>query len=226
MVMDFAALPPEINSALMYAGAGSGPPTAGLPRHLAVTWPRKLSMTATSWESIISRLTKWSSGPVWGRLRPQPRPSLTSAVADHNRDGGRAGGRPGRRRRRPRTKSVFAATVNPALVASNRATLAALVATNFLGINTPAIMATQAQYAEMWVQDATAMYTYAASSLAAAVLQPARRRRRPRPPARPRRVSKTPQSPKPPPSRRLSGLTGIRGDLTSLFSASGVQPIV
>jgi len=46
------------------------------------------------------------------------------------------------------------------------------VATNFLGINTPAIMATEAQYAEMWVQDAVTMYTYSAAAAAAGVLQP------------------------------------------------------
>lgn len=50
------------------------------------------------------------------------------------------------------------------MVAANRALLAALVATNFLGINTPAIMATEAHYMEMWAQDAMAMYAYAAAS--------------------------------------------------------------
>jgi PPE-repeat protein len=58
------------------------------------------------------------------------------------------------------------------LVAANRAQLAALVATNFLGINTPAIMATEAHYAEMWAQDAAAMYGYAASSASAGTLTP------------------------------------------------------
>lgn len=57
-------------------------------------------------------------------------------------------------------------------VAANRALLAALVATNVLGINTPAIMATEALYAEMWAQDALAMYGYAAASGAAGMLQP------------------------------------------------------
>jgi PPE-repeat protein len=47
-----------------------------------------------------------------------------------------------------------------------------LVATNFLGINTPAILATEALYLEMWAQDALAMYTYAAASGAAAMLTP------------------------------------------------------
>ena len=45
-------------------------------------------------------------------------------------------------------------TVPPAVVAANRAQLATLVATNVFGQNTPAIAATEAQYAEMWAQDA------------------------------------------------------------------------
>jgi PPE-repeat protein len=41
-----------------------------------------------------------------------------------------------------------------------------LVATNLFGQNTPAIAATEAQYGEMWAQDAAAMFGYAASSAA------------------------------------------------------------
>jgi PPE-repeat protein len=48
----------------------------------------------------------------------------------------------------------------------------ALVATNFLGQNTPAIMATEAHYGAMWAQDAAAMYSYAANSAAASTLAP------------------------------------------------------
>ncbi len=69
-------------------------------------------------------------------------------------------------------EAAFAMTVPPPEIAANRSLLAALVATNFLGINTPAIAATEAQYAEMWAQDAVAMYGYAGSSAAATVLTP------------------------------------------------------
>jgi PPE-repeat protein len=69
-------------------------------------------------------------------------------------------------------EAVFAATVPPPVIAANRALLASLIATNVLGQNTPAIAATEAQYAEMWAQDAAAMYTYAASSAAATRLAP------------------------------------------------------
>lgn len=47
-----------------------------------------------------------------------------------------------------------------------------LIATNFFGQNTPAIAATEAQYAEMWARDAAAMTGYVASSAAAAQLSP------------------------------------------------------
>jgi PPE-repeat protein len=50
--------------------------------------------------------------------------------------------------------------------------LAALVATNIVGQNTPAIAATEAQYAEMWAQDAAAMYGYAGASAAATTVTP------------------------------------------------------
>jgi PPE-repeat protein len=69
-------------------------------------------------------------------------------------------------------EAAFAATVAPAVIAENRALLMSLVATNILGQNTPAIAATEAHYAEMWAQDATAMYGYAGASAAASTVTP------------------------------------------------------
>jgi PPE-repeat protein len=69
-------------------------------------------------------------------------------------------------------EAAFAGVVPPPEIAANRSLLATLVATNFLGINSAAIAATEAQYAEMWVQDAVTLTTYEAASTAAAVLQP------------------------------------------------------
>ena len=60
--------------------------------------------------------------------------------------------------------------VPPPVIATNRAVLAALVATNILGQNTPAIAATETHYAEMWAQDAAGMYAYAGSSSTASQL--------------------------------------------------------
>lgn len=55
---------------------------------------------------------------------------------------------------------------------ANRALLAELTATNILGQNVSAIAATEARYGEMWAQDASAMYGYAAASAVAARLNP------------------------------------------------------
>ena len=69
-------------------------------------------------------------------------------------------------------EAAFMATVPPPEIAANRALLMALAATNLLGQNTAAIMATEAQYAEMWAQDAAAMYGYAGASSQASTLAP------------------------------------------------------
>jgi PPE-repeat protein len=168
MAFDFAALPPEINSALMYAGSGAGPLMAA-----ATTWSNlgaELSTTATSWDSIIGTLTgsQWTGvGSASAAAAAQPYITWltsTAAAAEHAAAQASASA--------AAYEAAFTATVPPPVIAANRSTLAALVATNFLGINTPAIMATEAMYAEMWVQDAVTMAAYQVSSAAAAVLQP------------------------------------------------------
>ncbi|WP_142395204.1 PPE domain-containing protein, partial [Mycobacterium avium] len=62
MVLDFAAVPPEITSALMYAGAGSGPLMAAATAYANLS--AEVSSTASQWESIISLLTteQWTGG--------------------------------------------------------------------------------------------------------------------------------------------------------------------
>ncbi|OBG30577.1 hypothetical protein A5672_01905 [Mycobacterium alsense] len=168
MVFDFAALPPEINSALMYTGAGSGPLMAA-----AASWnglAAELSTTATQWESIIATLTgeQWTgAGSASAAAAAQPYIewlATTAAAAEQAAAQATASA--------AAYEAAFAGTVPPPVIAANRAQLAALVATNFLGINTPAIMATEALYAEMWVQDAVTMYTYSAAAMASSALQP------------------------------------------------------
>ncbi|MCV7149648.1 PPE family protein [Mycobacterium riyadhense] len=166
--MDFAALPPEVNSALMYSGAGAGPllSAAAAWNGLAV----ELNSTATSFEAVMSELT----GQLW--LGPA---SLSAAAAAQPYIAwltytGAAAEQAGVQAMASAAayEAAFAATVPPPVIAANRAQLAALVATNFLGINTPAILATEALYMEMWAQDALAMYTYAAASGVAGMLTP------------------------------------------------------
>ncbi|HEY5384548.1 MAG TPA: PPE domain-containing protein [Acidimicrobiales bacterium] len=60
---------------------------------------------------------------------------------------------------------------HPSAVTANRVTLAALVATNILGQNAPAVASTEAHYAEMWAQDVAAMGKDEGSSSTEAKLQ-------------------------------------------------------
>ncbi|KBV74627.1 PE family protein PPE60 [Mycobacterium tuberculosis TKK-01-0080] len=53
------------------------------------------------------------------------------------------------------------------MIAENRAELMILIATNLLGQNTPAIAVNEAEYGEMWAQDAAAMFGYAATAATA-----------------------------------------------------------
>ena len=164
--VDFAALPPEINSARMYSGAGPGPMLAA-----AAAWhglAAELHVTALSYSSVLGELLnqQWS-GPASASMAAAVTPyvlwlSATSAQAEETAAQAEAAV--------AAYEAAFAATVPPPVIAANRALLMMLVATNFLGQNTPAIAATEAQYAEMWAQDAAAMYGYAASSAAASEL--------------------------------------------------------
>ncbi|BBX96457.1 PPE family protein [Mycobacterium lacus] len=166
--MDFGALPPEVNSLRMYSGPGSAPMLAALTAWDGLA--AEMHLTATAYESVISALVSegWL-GPASSAMAAAAAPyvtwmSVTGLQAAQTASQAAAAA--------AAFEAAFAMTVPPAVVAANRARLLALVATNFLGINTPAIAATEAEYAEMWAQDATAMYGYAASSAEAAALTP------------------------------------------------------
>jgi PPE-repeat protein len=166
--MDFGAMPPEINSARMYSGPGSAPMLAA-----AAAWDGladELRSAASTYQSVIFELANegWL-GPASASMAAAVAPyvtwmSVTGVQAEQTAANSAAAA--------GAFESAFAMTVPPAEVAANRAQLLSLIATNFLGINTPAIAATEALYGEMWAQDAAAMYGYAASSAVAAVLKP------------------------------------------------------
>ncbi|WP_009977040.1 PPE family protein, partial [Mycobacterium avium] len=69
-------------------------------------------------------------------------------------------------------ESAFAAVVPPAEIATNRARLTMLLASNVFGQNSAAIAAAEAEYGQMWAQDAAAMFGYASASAAATRLAP------------------------------------------------------
>jgi PPE-repeat protein len=164
--MSFMMFPPEVNSSLMYNGAGSGPLMAA-----ASAWDElaaDLEATAASYQTVLAQLTgtTWL-GPSSARMAAATAPyvdwlSLTSGQAAQTSAQARFAA--------AAYEGAFASTIPPAVIAANRALLAALVATNFLGQNTPAIAATEAQYMEMWFQDGLTMDTYATVAQQAVVL--------------------------------------------------------
>ncbi|MDD4867598.1 MAG: PPE family protein [Mycobacterium sp.] len=168
MALDFGALPPEINSTRMYTGPGSGPLMAAAAAFSNLA--DELGATASASRSAISTLTgeEWI-GPSSTAMAAAAEPYLTwlHATAGQLQQAATQAAASA-----AAYEAAFAMTVPPALVAANRAQLAALVATNLLGQNTPAIAATEGQYGEMWAQDAAAMYGYAGSSASAGRLSP------------------------------------------------------
>ena len=166
-MLDFAALPPEVNSALMYAGPGSGPMLGA-----AAAWDglgSELSLTASAYGSVISDLVAVWLGPSSIAMAAAAAPfvswlSASAGLAEATGMQAMAAV--------AAYEAAFAMTVPPPVIAANRALLMALIATNFFGQNTPAIMATEAQYMEMWAQDAAAMYGYQGAAQAASTLAP------------------------------------------------------
>lgn len=165
--MDFGILPPEINSGRMYAGPGPGPMLAA-----AAAWDglaAELESTAHSYESVISELANGWVGPSATAMTSAVGPYAawmhhTAAQVEHTAAQAKFAA--------AAYEAAFAMTVPPPVVAANRSQLLVLIATNFFGQNTPAIAATETHYAEMWAQDAAAMYGYADGSATASMLAP------------------------------------------------------
>jgi PPE-repeat protein len=130
----------------------------------------ELGVAASSYGSVVTELT---SGPWVGPASMSMVSAITPYVSWLSTMATQAEETAGQGRAAAAAfEAAFAMTVPPPVIAANRVLLATLVATNFFGQNTPAIAATEAQYMEMWAQDAAAMTGYAASSAIASVLPP------------------------------------------------------
>jgi hypothetical protein len=166
-MIDFGLLPPEINSTRMYSGAGASPLLAA-----ATAWTELaagLTEAATGYAAAISGLAGVWRGPsaiAMTTAATRYQSWLTTTAAQADRTAAQAMAAAGA------YETAFAATVPPALIATNRLQLAVAVSTNFLGVNSGLIAALEAHYAEMWAQDAAAMLGYQASSAQATSLQP------------------------------------------------------
>jgi PPE-repeat protein len=167
-MVDFGALSPEINSALMYMGPGSSSFQVA-----ASAWnglAAELQSAAQGYETTITQLAgdAWN-GPASAAMASAAQPYITwlqetSAQAEQAAAQAQAAV--------AAYEQAFAATVAPPLVAANRAETAAAVQANVFGQYTPLIAQLEAQYGQMWAQDAAAMYSYAGQSAAATQVTP------------------------------------------------------
>jgi len=164
--MDFGILPPEVTSALIHAGPGawSWIEAATMWQELSIEleqaasgYTTELSWLSTTWHGPSSQAIAQAFEPylAWLHLTAQQCQEIATSVEVMT----------------AAFESTHWTVVHPSLVAANRARLATLLATNFFGINYPAIAETEAEYHAMWVNNSAAMVRYAATS-AGAVRQP------------------------------------------------------
>ncbi|OBI11281.1 hypothetical protein A5712_09910 [Mycobacterium sp. E2327] len=167
--MSFAVLPPEVTSAQMYSGAGSGPMLAA-----AASWAGlgdELGSAAESFSSVTSGL---AGGPWQG-----PASAAMAGVAAQYAQwlDASAAQAAGAAAQANATAEIFeaakAAITHPAAVTGNRLQLLSLVRSNLFGFNAPAIAATEGAYEEMWAQNVAALSGYhGAASAVVAQLAP------------------------------------------------------
>ena len=163
-MFEFSFLPPEINSALIYGGVGAGSLFAA-----ASAWnglASDLGGAASSFGSVVSALAQGAwTGPT--------SEGMTAAAGLYGAWLDAASARAAQAAATvlevaTSFEAAQMATVHPVAVLENRTQLLALIATNFLGLNTPAIAATEFGYEEMWAQDVGAMSGYQAGAMSAA----------------------------------------------------------
>lgn len=164
-LIDFSWLPPEVNSALIYAGEGCG--SLLVASNAWNNLSQDLQGSAAAVGSVLTELSTgpWS-GPAADAMVAAAAPYLAwlnsaaaqaAASADHAAAAASA------------FEAAQSAMVHPAAVSSNRTLLGTLIQSNILGQNTPAIAANETDYFEMWAKDALAMqgYNSGAASVAA-----------------------------------------------------------
>jgi len=165
---DLGALPPEVSSALIYSGPGSSSLVAAASGWNALA--AELASTAQGMDTVVVQLAseEWlgpSSAAMVAAVQPYVSwVSATAGQAEHAAVQAQSAA--------AAFETVFASVVPPPLIAANRAELAQAVQTNILGLNNGIIAQLEAQYAEFWAQNASALFGYAGSSAAASKVAP------------------------------------------------------
>ncbi|OBI20285.1 hypothetical protein A5712_18080 [Mycobacterium sp. E2327] len=148
--MDFATLPPEINSGLMHSGPGAG----------------SMAEAATAWDRLAAGLyAAAAQTPMLEGAAPYVN-WLNAAAARAEQAGAQAAAAARAH------DSALAATVPPTAITANRAQLRSLGRRNWLAQSGPAIADVDAEYEQMWARNADAMYAYAVAAADAATLVP------------------------------------------------------
>ncbi|KZS84110.1 hypothetical protein A4G31_18205 [Mycobacterium persicum] len=169
MIVNFSVLPPEVNSARLFSGAGSAPMVAATAAWNGLA--EELAGAAASFSSVTSGLLgqAWQ-GPASVAMAAAAAPytAMLSAAADRATAAGAQA-----QAVADAFEAARAATIHPLAVAANRDGLVQLILSNFFGQNAPSIAAVEAEYEQMWAQDVAAMAGYhAGASAAAAQLEP------------------------------------------------------
>ena len=157
--MNFATLPPEVNSGRMYAGPGSAPMTEA-----AAAWDKlaaRLYARLADYRTVTAKLTAACQGAA---TRYIDWLDCTAARAAHAATQAAAAAG---------AFEVALATVVPLpVIEANRTQRASLAFTNCLGQLSPVIAHIEAEYDEMWARDAAAMNAYADASAEAVIVTP------------------------------------------------------
>ncbi|WP_136622993.1 PPE family protein, partial [Mycobacterium pseudokansasii] len=154
--MSYAMFPPEINSALLATGAGSGPMLAA-----ATAWGElagELSSAAASFASVTSNLAcgAWQGAAATKMTEAAaPYAAWLATAASHSEGAACQAGAVA-----AAFEAAIAGAVSPVIIEANRAITRALANTNIFGFNIPAIMAMEAEYEEMWAHDVAVMLGY------------------------------------------------------------------
>ncbi len=168
MTIDLGSLPPEVTSALIYAGPGSSSLVAA-----ASAWnglAAELSSAALGYDKVVTALSgeEWL-GPASASMAAAVQPYvtwMTTTAAQAEEAAGQASAAAAA------YENVLASVVPPPVVALNRTELIQAQQTNVLGLNNGVIAQLEAQYSEFWAQNAAALYNYAGQSAAAAKVTP------------------------------------------------------
>lgn len=167
MATDFGALPPEVTSAMMYSGPGAASFVSAASAWNALA--AELASTAQGYETVLNQLGNegWL-GPASATMVQAATPYvdwLTATAGRAERAAIQSGSAAAA------FETAFASIVPPPLVAANRAELAQALQTNVFGLNSGVIAQLEAQYGEMWAQNALTMFGYASSSALASKLE-------------------------------------------------------